>query len=126
MDENTNSLNWFEIPVNNISRAKSFYQKIFGIVMDDMDMNETRLAFFPWSPGSGKANGTLVQHRDYKPSKEGCLIYLNANPALNIILDKVEKAGGKVIMSKTSIGDHGYIAYFLDTEGNKIGLHSNG
>ncbi len=124
MDNTTNSLNWFEIPVTDISRAKDFYQKIFDIEMQDMEMGDQLLAFFPWEPGSGKATGSLAQSPNHKPSMEGTIVYLNANPAMDGVLAKVEEAGGKVLMPKTGIGEHGHIAFIMDTEGNNIGLHS--
>lgn len=124
MDNTTNSLNWFEIPVLEIARAKSFYETIFDIEMEAMDMNGDKLAFFPWTPGTGKVNGSLVESENNKPSTEGCRIYLNANPNMDVVMEKVEAAGGKVLMPKMSIGEHGNIAFILDTEGNNIGIHS--
>jgi len=124
MDNATNSLNWFEIPASDISRAKKFYQEIFDITMDDVTMDGDQMAFFPWTSGSGKANGAVVQSPNLKPSMEGTLVYLNANPAMDNVLEKVETAGGKVLLPKTSIGENGYIAYIRDTEGNRVGIHS--
>lgn len=126
MDTNTNSLNWFEIPATDIKRAKKFYQAIFKIKMNEMDMMGTKMAFFPWAEGSGKATGALCQSKMHKPSKtSGPIIYLNANPDLKTVLGRVTKAGGKVIMPKTQIGDFGHMAFFIDTEGNRMALHSN-
>jgi len=88
-------------------------------------MGGTKMAFFPWTPGSGKATGALVQGDDYKPCPEGAIIYLNANPDLATVMLRVEAAGGKILMPKMSIGEHGNIAFVMDTEGNKIGIHSN-
>ncbi len=124
MDQTTNSLNWFEIPAADINRSKKFYEAIFDMEMQDMDMEGDKMAFFPWAPGSGKATGSLVQSQNHKPSMEGTVVYLNANPAMDSVLDKVEAAGGKVLMPKMSIGEHGHIAFIMDTEGNKVGLHS--
>src|SRR5687768_1190438 len=128
MDKSTNSLNWFEIPVADLNRAKQFYQKIFDIQMMDMpEMMGMKMAGFPAEMGSGKANGALAQSPMHKPSSEGVVIYLNANPDIQPILDRIEKAGGKVVMPKTNIGQGiGYMAFFIDTEGNKLGLHAGG
>ncbi len=125
MTAQENSLNWFEISVKDIVRAKKFYEKIFGIKMPQMEMMGMQMAFFPGEPSSGKANGGLCQSKMHKPSKSGAKIYLNANPDLNTVLKKVEKAGGEIAMPKTSIGENGFMAFFIDTEGNAVGLHSN-
>ena len=125
MDAQSNNLNWFEIPVIDLARAKSFYESIFDINMDSQEMGEMQLAFFPYEPGSGKAAGGLAQSKMHIPSKDGAIIYLNANPSLDEPLSKVEAAGGQVIMPKTQITEeYGYMAFFFDTEGNRVGLHS--
>jgi predicted enzyme related to lactoylglutathione lyase len=124
MDNNANSLNWFEIPANDITRSKKFYETIFGITMEDNEMGDSKMAFFPWEPGSGKATGSIAQSPNHKPSMEGTVVYLNANPSMDPVIDKIEAAGGKVTMPKMSIGEHGHIAFFIDTEGNNVGLHS--
>jgi uncharacterized protein len=83
------------------------------------------MAMFPYEPASGKASGCVCKSDMHKPSQDGTLVYLNGNPNLQQVLDKVESAGGKVAMPKTKISDDvGYMAFFIDTEGNKMGLHS--
>ena len=124
MNNNTNSLNWFEIPALDINRAKNFYETIFDIEMESHEMGETQMAFFPWSPGSGKANGALAQGETYVPSKEGTIVYLNADPNMDNVLSRVEAAGGSVTVPKMSIGENGNIAFISDTEGNNVGIHS--
>jgi uncharacterized protein len=124
MKKDVNSLNWFEIPASNLRRSKKFYESIFGIKMEEQDMMGMKMAFFPWKAGSGKANGSLVQSDMHKPSPDGAVIYLNANPKLDKVLGKIEKSGGKVVMPKTQVGDFGFMAFFIDTEGNKVALHS--
>ncbi len=124
MNNSTNALNWFEIPAIDINRSKDFYQKIFNIDMPATEMHNSLMAFFPGDSGSGKATGALVQSEMHKPSKEGSIIYLNANPNLDLVLEKVEKAGGKILVPKMDIGEHGFIAFIEDTEGNKVGIHS--
>jgi len=125
MDNTTNSLNWFEIPANDIKRSQEFYETILGVQMEINNMGDSIMAFFPWTPGSGKATGAVVQSSNHKPSMEGTIVYLNANPNMEGVLDKVEKAGGKVLVPKTNIGEHGHIAFIMDTEGNNIGIHSS-
>ncbi|HLG38759.1 MAG TPA: VOC family protein [Chitinophagaceae bacterium] len=125
MDASVNSLNWFEIPVTDMPRAKHFYQVIFSQHMDETEMMGMRMAMFPGENGDGKAHGALVQSEYHKPSMEGVTIYLNGDPDLSSVLEKIEPMGGKVLMPKTYIADDiGYMAFFADTEGNKVALHS--
>ena len=125
MDSKVNVLNWFELPVHDMARAKRFYEAIFGITMDKQEMMKMDMAFFPYEPGSGKLAGALVKSGSHKPSPDGVIIYLNGNPDLSVPLAKVEKAGGKIIMPKTQIApDIGYMAFLTDTEGNRVALHS--
>jgi predicted enzyme related to lactoylglutathione lyase len=126
MDKNSNSLNWFEIPALDIARAKKFYEAIFDIKMDQMpEMMGMKMAGFPADVGNGKASGGVVQSDTHKPSMDGCVIYLNANPEIQTVIDRIEKANGKILMPKTQISPEiGYMAFFVDTEGNKVGLHA--
>ncbi|NOQ73586.1 MAG: VOC family protein [Crocinitomix sp.] len=124
MDDTTNAINWFEISVLDLGRAKAYYQTIFDIHMVDMEMGEMKMAAFPFTPASGKASGALAQSPNHKPSMEGAVLYLNANPNLQTVLDKVEAAGGKIAMPKTAIGGNGFMAMMIDTEGNMVGIHS--
>ena len=125
MDKTTNSLNWFEIPALDMERSKAFYETIFAMEMEVYEMDGTKMAFFPWTRESGKATGAVAQGENYKPSMEGTVIYLNANPDLATVEARVEAAGGKVLVPKMNIGENGNIAFIMDTEGNNIGLHSN-
>lgn len=127
MDSTTNALNWFEIATHDLARAQKFYESVFGITMEPMDLPELEMRMFPGEGGNGKVGGAIVKSAMHKPSKEGALIYLNANPDLSGPLSKVEKAGGKVLMPKTHISDDiGYMAFFEDTEGNAVAMHSQG
>ena len=121
------AISWFEIPVSDIDRAQKFYETIFGVKLIPMDMQAVKMRMFPIDNPMEGIGGALV----YMPemyeisSKAGVLIYLNANPDVKIVLDKIEKAGGKVIVPKTEISpEHGFMGIFIDTEGNRIGLHS--
>ena len=83
------------------------------------------MAGFPADMGNGKASGALVQSNMHKPSMDGCVIYLNANPEIQTVINRIEKAGGKILMPKTQITPEiGFMAFFTDTEGNKMGLHA--
>ena len=125
MSNKTNAINWFEIPAIDISRAKNFYESIFEIKMEEMEMPGMKYAMFPFDPTMAKIAGGLAQSPMHTPSSTGSIIYLNANPDLQNVLDRIEKAGGKVTMPKTSIGQNGFMAFFTDTEGNIMALHSN-
>lgn len=126
MNADNNALNWFEIPVNNAERAKKFYEQIFEIAMSPMDMNGAKMVMFPPSGEHGNVGGALVQSESHTPSKTGTFVYLNGNPDLQKVLDRVKIAGGKVVREKTNIGEgFGYFAYFEDSEGNTLALHSN-
>ncbi len=127
MDGSVNILNWFEISVGDIARAKKFYEEVFSIEMNESEMMGMKMAFFPMENMNGKVSGALVQGPYHKPSADGAKIYFNANPKMDDILAKIEKAGGKITLPKTSIGDDiGFMANFIDTEGNGVALHSNG
>ena len=121
----SSAINWFEIPVVNIERAAKFYGAIFDNELKvDEPMPGFKMAQLISSPGS--TGGALLQGDGYVPSQEGALVYLNGGDDLKTVLDRVESAGGTVALDKTDIGENGFMAYFIDTEGNKIGLHSMG
>ena len=126
MKSNDNTINWFEIPVTDMERAKKFYQEIFGLDnLETTEMEGVSMTMLPYQGGSGKVSGALVKGDGFIPSSTGTLIYLNANPDLKEVEDRIEKAGGRIILPKTSIGEHGQMCYFTDTEGNRLGLHSD-
>lgn len=113
----------FEIPATDISRAVNFYQAILGINIEKMEMPGMEMGIFPYE--EQMVTGVIVKGEGYKPSSDGVTIYLNGGDNLQIILDKVEKNGGKIIMQKTAHADEsGFFALFLDTEGNRLGLNS--
>lgn len=120
-----NVLNWFEIPATDLERAVKFYSDIFSYPsMYKMDLGDLKMAIFPVE-GEG-VGGALCQHESYTPSCDGAVIYLNANPDLNLPLSKIESAGGKIIMHKKQISQEiGFMAIIIDCEGNRVALHSN-
>ncbi|MCX6154948.1 MAG: VOC family protein [Candidatus Kapabacteria bacterium] len=119
-----NAINWFEIPVKNFNNAKLFYETILGTEMQVMEAMGMISAFFPAEMETGGIGGCIIAGQGYEPSANGTIIYLNGGDDLNIPLSKVEQAGGKVLLPKTAIGHNGFLAFFSDTEGNKIGFHS--
>ena len=125
MSSSTNAINWFEIPATDISRAKTFYESIFEITMHEMEMSDMKYVMFPFDPKSAKVSGAIAKSSFHTPGSTGTIIYLNANPDLQNVLDRIENAGGKITMPKTSIGGNGFLAFFTDSEGNGMALHSN-
>ncbi len=119
-----NTINWFEIPASDFERAKKFYSTILNAEeLQTSEMMGIKMAFFPME-GEG-VGGALCSGEGYTPSTGGTVPYLNGGKDLTTVLNRVETAGGKVIMPKTKITDEiGYMAFFFDTEGNRIGLHS--
>jgi len=118
-----NVVGWFEVPVTDMTRAKKFYQAVFNTEFENMDMNGMHLALFPMLHHAGGAAGALVQGGDYKPSTDGTVVYFMTD-SIETSLKKIEQNGGKTLLPKMSIGEHGFIAHFKDSEGNKIALHS--
>ena len=117
-----NTINWFEIPATDFDRASRFYGTVFNVQLHTEMVMGIQSAIFP-GDGEESANGAIVFGGDYAPSTKGSVVYLNADHQLDAILSRVEPAGGKVLQPATDIG-FGFIAYFLDTEGNKVGLHT--
>jgi predicted enzyme related to lactoylglutathione lyase len=127
MEMKNNVVGWFEIPVTDMNRAIKFYETVFDLKLDLQKLGPLDMAWFPWvNTGSG-SSGSLVYAPDfYQPSQNGTLVYFTAHSGdVNNELSRVEKAGGKVLQKKTLITeDIGYYAILLDTEGNRIALHS--
>ncbi|WP_192350767.1 VOC family protein [Algoriphagus sp. Y33] len=121
-----NAINWFEIPAKNLERAKLFYETVLNAKMETMSMEEMgmTMAFFPadWENGVG---GAIAFGPGFEPSATGSLVYLNGGDDLSIPLSRVETAGGKIIIPKTSLGEHGFMGQFIDSEGNKVAFHSS-
>jgi predicted enzyme related to lactoylglutathione lyase len=129
IDAQTNIVTWFEIPVTDTQRAKRFYETILDIEMVNRNDGNVESVFFPYDPEtvqatSGRVTGVLSKTDRNSPSANGTMIYINASPSLQTVLDRVEKAGGKIIAQKTQI-PAGFIAVIIDSEGNKIGLHAD-
>lgn len=119
------AINWFEIPADDFDRAKMFYSRIFDYEMPEMQMGPARMGMFIFDQASGNVGGAIVKVDDFLPSRDGTLAYLNGGEDLTAILMRVEDAGGRVLLGKTRITPEiGYYATFLDSEGNKVALHS--
>ncbi|MBU7577423.1 MAG: VOC family protein [Flavihumibacter sp.] len=121
----THSISWFEIPTIDLARAQKFYETILGLELIPMDMPGIQMRMFP-VPDHTFISGALTYAPDfYEPQANGTLVYLNANPDVQHVLDRVEAAGGKIIVPKTEISpDIGFMAVIHDTEGNRVAFHS--
>lgn len=122
------ALHWFEIPTSDIDRAQQFYERIFQIKMQNLDNANLKMRLFPGgSPGKGVSGSITQAEGFYTPSEtHGPLLYLNANPDVQLVLDRIEGAGGKVVLGKTQISEEfGFMALFIDSEGNRLGIHSD-
>lgn len=119
-----NVVGWFEIPVTDMERAAKFYEAVFEIKIQLQDFQDVQMGWFPFNEAAPGAAGALVKHADYIPSEsQGVLIYFSATDIISE-LSSVKAAGGKVLQEKTLISeDIGYMALFLDLEGNRIALH---
>jgi uncharacterized protein len=119
-----NTVVWFDIPVTDLDRATNFYAAVMQVELLPFHSEHAKMSFFPHEPGV--VSGALVQSEQSTPSTSGTVVYLNGGEDLAGPLERVEAAGGQVLQAKMPIGEHGFIAYFLDTEGNKVALHSMG
>lgn len=125
MSRPAHALNWFEIPVTNFDRARTFYEKVLGATIQPMAMGPITMGLL--TSDMSVVGGAIVLAEGCTPSKEGTLVYLNGGDDLDVMLARVQPAGGAVEVPKTEIGnDFGYFALFIDSEGNKVGLHSMG
>ncbi len=122
----SNVINWFEIPASNFDRACDFYSKVLGGTVQVMDGGENplKMGFLPGHEAQNEVGGAVVTGEGYTPSSDGAVVYLNAGEDLTEPLSRIEEAGGKVLSPKTAIGENGFIAHFIDTEGNRVALHS--
>lgn len=121
-----NVVGWFEIPVVDMDRAAKFYETVLDMKIDVKDMGEGMLmGWFPMMENKEGSPGSLVKHEMYEPGTSGTIVYFTAHSGdLQNEQDRVEAAGGKVLLPKKDIGEYGFIAVIMDTEGNKVALHS--
>jgi len=121
-----NVISWFEIPATDLDRAQKFYENILGTTFTKLDMPQLQMRLFAMDDQSGVGGALCKAEGFYKPSAtDGPLVYLNANPDVQHVRERVEKAGGKILVPKTEISpEHWHMAVIGDTEGNRIALHS--
>ncbi|MEO8607010.1 MAG: VOC family protein [Chloroflexota bacterium] len=114
-------IDWFEIPASDFDRAVKFYETVLGVKLQHEDSDGILNGVFPYDEGT--TSGAVVFNPQLQPGTQGAVVYLGTNGDLDGALSRVPGAGGQVIMPRTPVGDPGYIALIIDTEGNKIGLH---
>jgi len=122
-----NAISWFEIPATDINRAQKFYESIFDFNMIPMDLQQIQMRLFPITDMINGVGGAVCTSGGFHSPSEnkGPLVYLNANPDVQLVLDKIEAAGGKILVPKTQISpEYGHMAVFIDSEGNRVALHS--
>jgi predicted enzyme related to lactoylglutathione lyase len=123
MSAQKNPVGWFEIPVKDMARAKSFYEYVFDLDLEEHQMGPNLMAWFPMGEGVTGAAGSLVKGEGYEPSINGVLVYFTA-PDIDATLSRAKEKAANVLAEKFSIGEYGFVALIQDSEGNRIGLHS--
>lgn len=121
--KSVNPVGWFDIYVSNLERAKKFYTTVFNTEFVDLPIEWGRQSLFPFDQGSPNISGALVEKTDRTNNGNNTVVYFETNDC-TAEESRIEKAGGRIIKPKMSIGEFGYISLFIDTEGNTVGLHS--
>lgn len=124
MEMTPHALNWFEIPVADFARAKAFYSQVFDYEMPELKMGAKTMGFLLHEQGKG-IGGAIVKGEGYVPTASGARVYLCAGKDLSTVLARVMPAGGRVLTPKMALGGSlGFVAEFVDSEGNHVALHS--
>lgn len=119
-----NPVGWFEIYVDDMARAKTFYQKVFQTELSSLvSESDLEMWAFPMDMNTSGASGALARMKGFKPGNNSVLVYFTSDDC-SVEEKRVVAAGGKVQKSKESIGEYGFIALAVDTEGNMFGIHS--
>jgi predicted enzyme related to lactoylglutathione lyase len=120
-----NVISWFQIPVTNFERAVKFYNTILAVDLLESRGMGAQVALFPHDMKNGAVGGALYHGPGFNPSCDGTVVMLNVGKDLALVLSRIEEAGGRISMSQTPINNNsGFLAYFIDTEGNRVGLYS--
>jgi len=117
-----NAINWFEIPVSDLARATTFYEDLVQASLKQESMNGMDMAIFPFSEET--VSGALVSAPFLSPSATGSVVYLNVEGMLDGAIERATKNGAEIVLPKMAIGPNGFIAHIIDSEGNRVGLHS--
>jgi hypothetical protein len=118
-----NPVCWFEIYVDDMARAKAFYETVFQTTLEKLHSDAIEMWAFPMQSDLWGAGGSLVKMEGFSAGRNSTLVYFSCDDCA-IEQARAEKAGGQLQRGKFSIGQYGFIALLLDTEGNMIGLHS--
>ena len=119
-----NPIGWVEIPTSDLERARAFYGAIFDIDVQELDLGDLRFGFLPMQQGAAGSAAALVHHAAmYQPSGDGVLVYFEVRD-IEAVLERVAASGGSIFQHRKSVGDFGYVGFFEDSEGNRIGLHA--
>lgn len=117
------AVNWFELYVTDFDRAKRFYETVLQASLQEFHTEQCRMGMFPYDNRNG-VGGSITKMDGVPSGQGGTLVYLNVDGDLDGVLKRIPTAGGSVVKPRTSIGEHGFVAVFKDTEGNSVGLHS--
>jgi predicted enzyme related to lactoylglutathione lyase len=123
MNTNRNPVGWFELYVQDIERAKAFYQNTFQVTLERLESPDIELWAFPMKMETPGASGAIVKMNGKDSGAGGTLVYFSCADCA-VQASRAAQNGGQIQKEKMSIGDYGFIALVLDTEGNMIGLHS--
>lgn len=121
-----NPVVWFEIYVDDLSRARKFYETVFSVTMTEMPNTNNEgieMAMFPMKMDKPNASGGLVKMKGFKAGGNSTIVYFDSADCTTEEA-RVEEAGGKIFKKKNSIGEHGFMSLCTDTEGNMFGIHS--
>ncbi len=121
--KNVNPVNWFDINVENLNNAKAFYETVFNLKLVDLPTEFGKQAGFPFDPNGGNITGALVEKENVVAGNNNTVVYFESEDCIAEV-SRVEEAGGKIIRPKMAIGEFGFVAMFMDIDGNTIGLHS--
>jgi uncharacterized protein len=120
----THPVNWFEIPVTDLGRARDFYERVLGTSLEVMNLGGLKMAWFPRPENAPGTSGGLIEAPGRTPSRAGTMVFFTV-PDIDATLRAIAANGGKIVMPKTGGGEHGAVAQFEDSEGNLVALFSN-
>jgi predicted enzyme related to lactoylglutathione lyase len=120
-----NAINWFEIPVADMDRAQRFYETLLARSLRREQAGPQALAIFPYEVGAGVGGMLKLEDTVAAPAAGATLVYLDAGPSLDAVLSRAGELGARIVQPRTELPNgNGFTAHLLDTEGNRIGLHS--
>jgi uncharacterized protein len=121
LNEKHNRAVWFDIPVSDLKRAARFYSAVMGIEVEEMKYEGGAFCVFEHGEGNG---GCLILDKDAITADKGILVYMNVNGRIRDAVTQAEVQGGSVVEPVHAIGPHGFRAIVIDSEGNRLALHS--